>query len=555
MFFRTKKSGQRVYLQIVESYREGAKVRQRVIATLGRLDELQTSGRLESLLLSGGRFAERLLALSAYRDGELEEVSSRRFGPVAIFERLWRESGCPEVIETLLDARQFSFAVERMIFLTVLHRLLVSGSDRSAQGWVRDYAVTGCDALELHHAYRAMGWLGEPLGEAEQEGATPFAPRCTKDRIEELLFERNADLFTELELVFYDTTSIYFEGEGGETLGRYGFSKDHRPDRKQVVVGAVLDQKGRPLCCEIWPGNTSDVTTLIPVAQRLRKRFGVGRICVVADRGMISTETLAWLEREDWAYILGVRMRRSKEVREEVLGRTLAFDEVQPETTDPDHRHRTPLKVAEVVIEQRRYIVCENETQARKDKADREAILEGLEAKLKQGDKALVGNKGYRKYLKGEGAKFSIDREKVESEARFDGKWVLRTNTELTPSEIALKYKRLWQVEAIFRSAKSLLDTRPIYHHNDATIRGHIFCSFLALVLRHQLLERLEQAGLELEWDQILRDLDVVEEVEVVHQGKRFVLRTTLQGCANDLFRAVGIRVPPMVRQLDNRTD
>ena len=410
MFFRTKKSGKRVYLQIVESYRDTGRVRQRVIATLGRLDELQSSGKLESLLVSGARFVEGLLALSAYREGEISQMRSRCLGPVAIFERLWRESGCPAVIGELLQERQFAFTVERMIFLTVLHRLLTCGSDRCAHRWAQRYALEGCEELELHHAYRAMGWLGEELAEEEQEGALPFSPRCTKDRIEEALFERNADLFSELEIVFYDTTSIYFEGEGGETLGRHGFSKDHRPDRKQVVVGAVLDQKGRPLCCEIWPGNTSDVKTLIPIAQRLRKRFGIRRICVVADRGMISAETLDWLEREEWAYILGVRMRRQKEVREEVLSQALDFDEVKPEGANPKH---APLKVAEVTIKKRRYIVCENEAQARKDRADREAILEGLQAKLKQGDKALIGNKGYRKYVKGDGAKFTIDQDKV----------------------------------------------------------------------------------------------------------------------------------------------
>lgn len=552
MFFRSKKSGDRVYLQIVESYRQTGRVCQRVIATLGRLDELQETGKLESLLLSGARFASGLLALSAYRDGELTQVRSHRLGPVAVFERLWRESGCPAVIEELLQGRQFSFALERMIFLTVLHRLLVSGSDRSAHRWVEGYAVDGCENLELHHAYRAMDWLGEALGEEDQEGATPFSPRCTKDLVEEVLFERHADLFTELEIVFYDTTSIYFEGKGGETLGRHGFSKDHRPDRKQLVVGAVLDQKGRPLCCEIWPGNTSDVSTLIPIVRRLRKRFGIGRICVVADRGMISADTLAWLEREGWDYILGVRMRRQKEGREAVLRQTLAFEEV---TIEQSGQRRAPLKVAEVILHGHRYIVCENEAQARKDRADREALQEGLRTKLKQGDKALIGNKGYRKYLKEEGPKFSIDLDKVEAEAHFDGKWVLRTNTHLKPAEVALQYKGLWQVEAIFRSAKSLLDTRPIDHHNDATIRGHLFCSLLALLLRHQLQKKLELAGLDLEWGEVLRDLDALEEVEVVHQGKRFILRTTLQGCANEVFRAVGVRVPTMVRQADTQTE
>ncbi len=455
MFFRTKKAGPRTYLQIVESYREFGRVKQRVIATLGRLDQLQQSGQLESLLRSGGRFADALLMVSAYRDGEALEVRARRIGAVLIFERLWRDSGLQAVIMDLLTERQFGFAVERAVFLTVLHRLLVSGSDRSAERWHRDYAIGGVESLQLHHLYRAMGWLGEVLPQAQQAGATPFTPRCTKDRIEEALFARRRDLFTSLELVFFDTTSIYFEGEGGEQLGRFGHTKDHRSDRKQMVVGAVLDQAGRPLCCELWPGDTTDVKALIPVARRLRERFGVGEICLVADRGMISTGALETLEREGWRYILGARMRRQKEVGEEVLSRAGRYREVRGESDAPEAP--APLKVKQVYVEDRRYVVCRNDAQARKDAADREAILEGLGKKLKQGDKALVGNRGYRKYLKSQGERFSLDEEKIKSEARFDGKWVLRTNTDLPTEEVALKYKQLWMVEALFRSAKSLL--------------------------------------------------------------------------------------------------
>jgi transposase len=144
-----------------------------------------------------------------------------------------------------------------------------------------------------------MNFLGEELD--DQAGATPFSPRCTKDRIEELLFASRRDLFSALELVFFDTTSIYFEGQGG-TIGQRGFSKDHRPDLKQMVVGAVIDDRGRPVCCEIWPGNTADVKTLLPVADRLRRRFGIQHFCIVADRGMISSDTVTELEKQEIPY-------------------------------------------------------------------------------------------------------------------------------------------------------------------------------------------------------------------------------------------------------------
>lgn len=546
MFFRVKKSGGRQYLQIVENRREDGQVKQRVITTLGRLEQLQDSGRLDALLQSGARFAEAVLLVSAHAKGEVPELSTRRIGAVKLFERLWQETGCRGVIEELLRERRFEMPVERAIFLTVLHRLLSPGSDRAAERWHADYAIAGLEALELHHLYRAMAWLGEPL--ADQQGAMPFSPRCTKDWIEEALFARQRDLFSELELVFFDTTSIYFEGEGGETLGERGFSKDHRPDLKQLVVGAVLDEHGRPIACELWPGNTTDVKALLPVAERLSRRFGIRRVCVIADRGMISRETIAELERREWPYILGARMRRQKEVGEAVLARAGRYRVVREAASGSDGL--TPLKVKQVMVEDRRYIVCLNERQAKKDAADREAMVAALREQLKQGAKSLVGNRGYRRYLKTKGAHLEIDEARLKAEARYDGKWVLRTNTTLCAEDVALKYKQLWQVEALFRTTKSLLETRPIFHQRDATIRGHVFCSFLALVLRKALLDRLEAVGEVPEWAAMIADLEALQEIDVAHQNQRFRLRTEARGSCASVFRAVGVALPPTVQQI-----
>jgi transposase len=390
-----------------------------------------------------------------------------------------------------------------------------------------------------------MAWLGEELPADDQWDRTLFSPRCTKDAIEETLFAYRRDLLTTLDLVFFDTTSIYFEGEGGETLGRRGNSKDSRPDLKQMVVGVVLDTEGHPLCCELWPGNTTDVKSLVPIASRLKKRFAIGRVCVVADRGMISAATLAQLEEQSWDYILGARMRTAAEVRDEVLSRAGRYQVVHPKGGKKDP---SPLKVKEVMIWDRRYIVCLNEDQAKKDAADREAILGGLRNQLPKGDKALVGNKGYRKFLKTEGKHFRIDEEKIKEEARYDGKWVLRTSTDLPAAEVALKYKQLWMVEDIFRTMKSLLETRPIYHKRDETIRGHVFCSFLALVLRKELQDRLDAQGTDVEWADLIRDLDALEEVTVEQGDKRFLLRTEPRTGCTAAFRAAGVALPPTLR-------
>ncbi len=550
MFARVKKSGRYEYLQIVHNERIGDRVKQRVIATLGRLDQLRETGQLDAMLSSCARFSEHAAVLSAVREKSVKPQAAVHIGPSLVFERIWQQLGIPKILQEMLQGRKFEFPVERAIFMTVLHRLMVAGSDRAAEQWCRRYAIDGIDELELHHIYRAMGWLGEPLPQKGQDKDVGLSARCSKDEIEERLFAQRRDMFTGLELVFFDTTSIYFEGEGGEELGQYGFSKDHRPDRKQMVVGAVLDSQGRPICCELWPGNVTDVKTLIPVVDRLKKRFQIKSICIVADRGMISQETIEQLQskQRDVRFILGARLRNVKEIHEEVLSRGGRYREVYPPrqvSKDP-----SPLKVKEVLVGDHRYIVCHNEEQATKDRHDREAILAKLKEQLKQGPKSLVGNKGYRKYLRqAKKDALVIDQRKVKSESRFDGKWVLRTDTDLPPAEVALKYKDLLLVESLFRSMKSILETRPVFHKCDDTIRGHVFCSFLALMLIKELQKRLEQRGWRVEWRRLLDDLDELQEIVMSVDEKTFVVRTATQGDAGKAIQAAGVALGPSVRQ------
>ena len=549
MFFRVKHSGSYGYLQIVESFREEGKVRQRVLSTLGRLDALQASGQLDALLRSGVRFCQRLAVIDAHAAGQTQAVQVQRIGPDLVFGRLWQELHLGPVIKQALESRRYEFDVERAIYLTVVHRLFACGSDRAAERWRESYRLPGTEELDLHHLYRAMAFLGEPL--EDRPGTRVLkTPRCTKDWIEEQLFEQRRDLFSGIDLVFFDTTSIYFEGEGGQEIGQYGKSKDHRPDLKQMVVGLVLDLQGWPLCCELWPGNTADVKTLLPVVARLRERFRIRRVTIVSDRGMISHNTTAALESKqlDCDYILGARLRLVKEIREQVLSDRRPFQEITPErkrSKDP-----SPLKVKEVNLEDRRYIVCLNEEQRRKDAADRQMIVEHLREQLQRGDKDLVGNKGYRKYLRvGPGKHFALDEKKIEQEVRYDGKWVLQTSLADEPKLIALAYKELWMVEEMFRTMKTILETRPIYHKCDETIRGHVFCSFLALVLRRGLERRLEEKGEDWEWAEIVRGLDNLQEVEAVFQGKHFVLRSELVGQAHKAVRAAGVALPPTLRE------
>jgi transposase len=308
-----------------------------------------------------------------------------------------------------------------------------------------------------------------------------------------------------------------------------------------MVVAVVIDGDGRPICTEMVPGNTADNTVLLPIVDRLRDRFGVGRVCVVADRGMISAATIAALEDRGLEYILGARERSSALVKDVVLNDTQPFVPLLIERV----RGETQLFIKEVKADGHRYIVCRNEAEAEKDRADRQAIVVGLEKQLSKGDKALVGNKAYRRYLKVKAKDaFEIDAGKLADEARYDGIFVLRTNARITPLQAVLRYRDLLQVEDLFRRAKAVLRTRPIFHSSDAAIRGHVFCSFLALLLRKELDDLCAAKGLKVEWADLLRDLDRLQEITIEKDGKVIKGRTPVAGQVGLAFRAAGIALP-----------
>src|SRR3974390_3161498 len=278
------------------------------------------------------------------------------------------------------------------------------------------------------------------------------------------------------------------------------------------------------------------------------KRFSIGRVCIVADRGMISAETIAELEARGLFYILGVRERSDKLVRDLVLDDPAPFVPL----TITKRRKSVDYEAKAVTLAARRYIVCRNHDEAKKDAADRAAILAALERQLKKGDKALVGNTGYRRFLASTNEDgFAIDYAKAEEDAKFDGVFVLRTNTDLAPLDAMLCYKQLTMVEQTFRTAKSLFATRPIFHKVDETIRGHVSCSFLALVLKKELEERIADLGRKGSWPDILADLDSLTETKVEQDDKCFLLRSPPRPAASLALAAAGVALPPTVRQVN----
>ena len=519
MFIRTKarknKDGTiREYLQIVENERVNGKVRQRVIGTLGRVDQLK-DGQLDSLIDGLCRVTERLAVIDKAKD--LKAHWSKEYGIVVLFRRLWSEAKLDRIISELLRCRQIEFDVAEAVFAMVLNRLVDPSSKLKVNEWTKkDVYEPAFEKLQLHHFYRALDVLAE-----------------YKDKIEEALFFNELNLFNqELDLVFFDTTSAYFEAEGTSELRRYGYSRDKRPDRTQVVIGLLLRSDGVPIAHEVFPGDAADVEACLQQITSCKKRFRIRKLIFVADRGMVSSRTLKALEEAGYDYIVGMKMRKLRDIRE-VLSRPGRYSKVD------EH-----LEVKNIEHNGKRYIVCVNPEEAEHDRRAREQIIRYLEEKLKNDTGSLLGNRSYRKYLTIDRDAVRISEEKVREDERYDGKYVLQTSTELPASQVAQAYKQLWRVERAFRELKSSLELRPMYHWTDQRIRGHIMVCFLAFYLETMFARRLESISEAESPKEVLEDVCRVKAVEVELGGKRFIVRTQFDGKAHLGFKAVGMRPP-----------
>ena len=530
MFIRVKRSvqasGTYEYLQVVESVRDGTRVRQRVIGNLGRRDQIVADGTLDGLLRSLAKFSERLRVVERVRAQGLHAHQARTWGPALVFERLWRQQGLPELLRKLGRGRRFGFDVERVALALALQRLCAPGSDLQGSAWLHTVEAPGFEGIELQHLYRTVGFLEE-----------------VRHDLEQALFLKDRDLLSQsVDLVFIDTTSTFVYRFEETELRQRGYSRDRMPDQPQVVICLAVDAQGWPIAWDLLPGSTADKTALVAMIEKLRQRFRIRRAVVVADRGMISKATIALLQdhaNAPFDFILGCRMRQQKEVKEEVLARAGRY-----------HQVADNLEVKEVVVEDRRYVVCRNPVEVKKDAAARGTLLAKLEAALAHSPKSVIGNKGFARFLRVNKDAVAIDPEAIERDQRLDGKFVLRTSTELPAAEVALAYKSLWRVERAFRETKDTLDVRPLFHHRDDTTVGHIVGCFLALRLEVDLQRRLDTAGVECSWPDLMRDLAEVRAVDVTLDDQRYRLRTDLRGHASAAFAAAGVRPPRVVERL-----
>ena len=510
----------REYLQIVETRREKDKVRQKVICNLGRLEDLR-KGSIDTLTRGLAKFSEKLTVIDAGKD--ILAKDAKQYGAPLVFRKLFGLVGLEDILEEYLASHNHSFPVKEAVFAMILNRILSPSSKLRVWEWLDEVYDPNLEGIDLQHLYRALDFVAEH-----------------KEEIEKSLFQKVRNLFNlKLDVVFFDTTSIYFEGEGPENLATRGFSRDHRPDANQIVIGVLMSSEGIPIGCEVFCGNFQDMRTLKVALNTLSSRFKIGKVILVADRGMVSEKNLSLIKDEGYEYIVGMKMRKLKKVRDHILSTPGRYKKLE-----------NNLKVKEVGLDNVRYIICYNPQEAERDKKIREKIIQNLEEKIRTGSLLRVLTGDARKFCKVETKGVTLNKEKIKKEARYDGKYVLQTTTSLPSDEIVGAYKRLWMIEHAFRDIKNIFKIRPVFHWTPQRVKGHIFICFLAFLLTTSLQKKLLEKGVKENVWKVIRDVKKVKAVTLYVKDQVYLLRTDLKGLAHEAFRAVSLQVPSQVQKL-----
>jgi transposase len=560
---RTNADGSVVrYAALAHNRRVDGKVRPDVLMNLGRVDRLDVDGlrRLAASITRhfGGDGAELPAGAEA---GPVEVTDSRPVGTSWLLDALWQRLEIGAAIRKATDGRRFTTNVERVLFALVANRAIEPMSKLSAAEWVREDAIiAGLPSMDDDQAYRAM----DLLAEADTTGA-----------VQEAVFFAAASLLNlEVDVLFFDTTSTYFERDaedgGQDGFRRYGKSKDHRDDLPQIVIGLAVTREGIPVRIWSWPGNASDQDVLAEVKDDMR-HWRLGRVITVVDRGFSSADNLAYLRRAGGHFIAGMRMRDGNPLAAQALSRQGRYQQV-----------RDNLRVKEVRIDGAgdvRFIICHNPGQAERDRAQREQAIERIEAELarikaqrdRDAARARAGQLAGKAKARAEDAhvraecalrdhptlrrwirqqpsgRLVIDRAKVKAEANLDGKYLLATSDpDLSPGDTALGYKNLLEAEHGFRDLKSELLLRPVFHRLEHRIRAHVLICWLAL-----LLTRVAERSCDQSWRNIRRETARLKQVTLTGQAGTITQTTPLRPEQKTIYQALSITPPPRVTALD----
>jgi hypothetical protein len=545
------------YIALAHNRRVDGKVKPDVLMNLGRVDRLDIGG-LRRLAASinkhfgdGDAISDATEAGLAAGAAPMEVIDARPIGASWLLDGLWKRLEIDQSLRKVADGRRFTTNMERVLFALVANRAIEPMSKLSAAEWAcEDVIIPGLGGMDDDQAYRAMDLLVEADAQAKVQQAVFFAV---------------ANLLNlEVDLLFFDTTSTYFERDEEEAeaggFRRYGKSKDHRDDLPQIVIGLAVTREGIPVRVWCWPGNTQDQTVLAQVKDDLRG-WKLGRVIAVVDRGFSSADNLVYLRRAGGHYIAGMRMRDGNALVEQALSRQGRYQQV-----------RDNLRVKEVRLEatDQRFVICHNPEQAERDKLQRQQAVARIQAELaritaqRERDRAKTTPKARDKaeaaHVKAEcelrdhptlgrwirqlkSGRLVIDRAKVKAEERLDGKYLLATSDpDISAEDVALGYKNLLEAERGFRDMKTTLVLRPVFHRLERRIRAHVLICWLAL-----LLTRVAERSSGQTWRRIERETSRLAQVTLAGEAGTVAQTTPLRPAHKAIYQALSIEPPPRV--------
>jgi hypothetical protein len=534
---RKNKDGSVVeYVQLANNVwnKEKGFAQAQVIHSFGRSDQLDVDA-LRRLIRSVSRLLEPEDAIRLERQSDdLKFVSSRPAGGAYLLKALWQRLNIDNCLKKALDQRSFTAPVADALFAMVANRALAPSSKLAVEQWAAEEVYLGDhQPLQVQHFYRAMDFLLEQ-GEA----------------IQNEVFWSTANLLNlTVDLIFFDTTNTYFEIDepGPSDLKAYGKSKQKRDDLPQVTIGLAVTREGIPVRCWVLPGNQHDSQCVDQVQKDLNS-WNLGRVVWVMDRGMSSEENQRILQRGGGQYILGEKLS-GNHLNEAALATPGRFKVIA------DNLHIKEVFAGEGTG-RRRYVIAYNPQQAELDRINREQILERLTCELevlnrKKKTKAqckLILHRSMGRYVKElKSGKLKIDAAKVKQDEKLDGKYLLSTSDKnLSAEDIALGYKQLLEVERAFRTLKSTLCLRPVYHSKDDRIRSHVLICWLAL-----LLVRIAEVETGLSWTRIRRQMQQLNLIEFFDNNGRILQHTELSASQRNILNKLRFKPPKRILKVD----
>jgi transposase len=507
MFVRVTKSKNHEYVKIVHSYREDGKIKQKVVANLGKLEELSQK--------EAENIASKLLLLVKSKKAltqeknvpNLEELDRYNYGYV-IYRKLWNRFKLDEILDSLVDNKAIEYEFKSVVFSMVVDRLLKPKSKLALFNNKDDYFNLN-DKLNINHIYRSLDILAQ-----------------NKMKIEEALFNQNKSLFNiSTDIVFYDVTTFYYESKEENELKKFGYSKDGKFGDVQVVMGLLIDKNGLPIGYELFSGNTFDSKTMVKVLDNLKEKFNLDNVIIVADRGLNSKINLKYIKDAGYDYLMAVSIKSLKQSIKDIIldkesyrniltkedsedglyaYKTIEYDnevKYDKEITDPNTREIVTKK--ETITLKEKFICTYSQKRAKKDKIDRGRGLEKANKIIQENQKSsLTSTRNFKKFIqkntKENNCKefvMSMDWLKIKEQQRYDGFYAITTSKlDLEPLEVIQNYKNLYRIEDSFRVLKSTFNTRPIFHHKESRIEAHFIVCFIAFMIERDLEIRLKKS-------------------------------------------------------------